>query len=113
MTDTANVIVIGLTRDDLQSMLRSMVSEAVGEIVARTPAPASPEREYDYEEAAKLMKISEHALGRLKNAKKIGFYRKGGRVTFGDHHIREYRERCDHPAVEPSSAKPRLIRSTA
>jgi excisionase family DNA binding protein len=50
------------------------------------------EKDYSYRETAELLGISQRTLLRRKDAKLIGFYRDGARVTFGRHHIEAYRK---------------------
>lgn len=48
------------------------------------------ETTYSYDEAAARIGISRRSLDRLKHERRIGYYRHGSRVTFGESHIAAY-----------------------
>lgn len=56
------------------------------------------ERDFTKKEAAELLRTSVRTLDRRQKAGLIGFYRDGSRISFGAHHIEEYRKRKEQKA---------------
>lgn len=46
--------------------------------------------------ASGILRISENTIRREMDRGILHFYKFGGQIFIGEHHIREYKQRCEH-----------------
>lgn len=91
-----NIILSGLSREELRADLREIVREEV----AALPQLQKPKKYLTLEETAALTGMSKSKLYQLTSGRKIPFIKRYGKLLFSYEEVTQWMEEAKQPAIE-------------